>query len=412
MSPTSKKKNPSTRLGTPPARKITPRVLKSIEIKPSKPTALPNPSLRLYRSLAGGFIAVVALMLIVVVLLSTTKAIVRVTPKIRTVETSFLFDVVKEAAAEGQILGTVVEQTFEQAKTFPIISGEAKEILDKSGGTVVIFNKSSKTQPLVATTRLLSSGGVLFRLDKGVTVPAGGQVEALVHADQIGSTGDINPDKFTIPGLATSLQTQIYAESSVAMTGGKKMVSVVTQEELDADVEKLNQEMETFAQEQLRLAGQANWNSEAFVSEILTKTSDTQPGEEKDNVIISLKIKVAGVFFDTEALNGLISAKSYENLSEGFVFKDSDGGSLTLEVVSVDNKFGLAEMRAIVSSEAVVSNTHQLLQPEVLVGKTAAEAKSYLLSAGLADDVSVWVFPPWVRKIPAMVDHVTVQVLE
>lgn len=409
MTPVAKKKKITT-----VSKKLTPR-----EVKPSKPTSLPNPSLRLYRRIAGVFIVAVVALLAVVILLSTTKAVVLVTPKVNTVQSSFLFDVVKEAASEGQIIGVITDQVFEQTKIFPVVSGEQKEVLDKAGGLVTIKNDSSKNQPLVATTRLLSSGGVLFRLDKGVNVPAGGSLETQVYADQVGSIGDIGPDQFTIPGLATSLQSQIYAESAVAMTGGKRLVSVVTQEELDINASQLQEEMEVFAKDQLRTLSKADWSGEVFSVAVLSKVSDTEPGQEKDEVTISLKIKVAGVFFNADTLNGLASAKLYQELEDGFVFKDSDQnlyssdpgeGSLVLEVIDANSQYGIAQMRANLEKQAIVSNTHQLLQPELLVGKSAAEVKSFLVSAGLADDVSVWIFPPWIGKIPAMVDHVTVEV--
>lgn len=403
----SKKKKTTSSAG----RKIAPRVIRPIEVRPSKPSIPPNPSLRLYRRIAGGFIGVVVVLLLVVVVLSTTKAVIRVTPLPRETDVVFLVDVVKENAAAGAILGNVVEQTFEQTKAFPVLAGEKKEVLDKSGGEVIIVNNSSHTQPLVATTRLLSSGGVLFRLDKGVTVPAGGSVTAVIHADQTGPAGDIGPDKFIIPGLATSLQAEIYGESSVAMTGGKKMVSAVTQEELDADAVQLADEVLTAAKEQLQTVGKGNWTGEVFVSDIAEQTSDTKDGEEKDSVTLSVKMTVTGVFYDAVAYNKLASAKLYENLPDGFVFTnvahEMDYGLAVSDVGSASTT-----LRAELKEEAIVSNTNSFLQPEVLAGKTPEEVKSYLISAGLASDVSVWIFPPWNRKVPSMVDHVTVQVVE
>lgn len=406
MTPTPKKKR---------AVAAGPRVIKPIEVKPAKPAPPPNPSLALYRKIAGGFIAAAAVLLALMLLLSTTKAVIRIVPLPRTVESSFSLNVVQEGATNSQLSGKVVEQTFEQAKTFAVTGGEQKVVLGKSGGTVTIINNSSRNQPLVATTRLLSSGGVLFRLDEGVTVPANGRVEAAVHADQEGLTGDIAPDKFTIPGLATSLQPLIYAESSLAMTGGQKKVSVVTQEELDKDAALLEAEILAFAQEQLRAAGKGSWSGEVFASEVNQKTSDTKPGEEKDAVAILLKMTVSGVFFDANVFNNLASAKLYEQLPDGFVFVGEDGTILTegaLTIKSAGPSSGRAELSVELKKEAVVSNTNPFLQPEVFVGKTPEEVKNYLIAAGLASDVSVTIFPPWNTKVPALADKVIVEIVE
>lgn len=417
MTPTPKKKKA---VATAP-RKMAPRVIKPIEVKPEKPGIPPNPSLVLYRKIASGFIAAAAVLLVLILLLSTTKAVIKIVPMPRAIESSFLLSVVQEGAVNNQLSGEVVEQTFEQAKSFAITSGEQKTILSKSGGTVTIINNSSRNQPLVATTRLLSSGGVLFRLDEGATVPAGGRVEAVVHADQEGPTGDIAPDKFTIPGLATSLQTLIYAESSSVMSGGQKNVSVVTQEELDENAARLEAEILAFAKEQLRAAGKGGWTGEVFGSEVIQKTSDTKPGEEKDAVTVSIKMTVSGVFFDADVFNGLASVKLYEKLPDGFVFVGEDGaiyqtglelteGALTISSASPSS--GRAELSVELKKDAVVSNTNPFLQPEVFVGKTPEEVKNYLIAAGLASDVSVTIFPPWNGKVPVLADKIIIEVVE
>lgn len=414
MSPIKKKKISST-------KKITPRVIKPLEVRPAKLPSSLSPSLRLYRRIVGGFAAAIILVFGAIVILSTTKATIQVTPLVKTIEASFLVGIVKEGAAEDELSGTVIEQTFEQAKSFSVSGVEQKEVLDKAGGEVTIINDSSKNQPLVATTRLLSSGGVLFRLDESVMVPAGGQIIAMVHADQVGPTGDIGPDKFTIPGLATVLQKSIYAESSEAMTGGQRMVSLVTQEELDKDAGDLMVEMLAAAKEQLRLQGKGNWTGEVFSFETVSKKSDTEPGEEKDNVTISLKLKVAGVFFDVNTLNVLSETKLYENLEDGFVFKEAESvvfgaatesNQATVEIVQASATGNTAELRTVIKKDSIISNTSAFLQPEVLVGKSKDEVKDYLVSAGVASDVRVKIFPPWIMKVPKMLDHIIVKVIE
>lgn len=105
-----------------------------------------------------------------------------------------------------------------------------------ASGQVTLKNTSSTSQPLVATTRLLSAEGVLFRLKEGVIVPANGEIVADVYADQAGASGNIGPTTFTIPGLAASRQAEVYGESSAPMTGGVVRFGEVTLADLDAAV--------------------------------------------------------------------------------------------------------------------------------------------------------------------------------
>jgi hypothetical protein len=242
-------------------------------------------------------------------------------------------------------------------------------------------------------------------------VPAGGRATVIVHADQSGESGDIGPERFTIPGLATSLQRQIYAESSAAMSGGKKIVSVVTQEEIDANLVQFENEIFNMACEQLRATGKGNWTGEVFVAQPAERTVSVQAGQESDVIAITMKKRVAGVFYDAVAYNELASAKLYENLLDGFIFTDA-AHEMDYGLSISDVGTSRTTLRADLSEEAIVANTNPFLQPEVFVGKTPEEVKNYLLSAGLASDVSVWIFPPWPRKVPGMIDHIVVQVVD
>jgi hypothetical protein len=359
--------------------------------------------LKLYQQIVGAFIVLVVVVLGSVILASTTKATIHVTPVVKTTETSFLLNVAANGVGRDLISGEVVEKIFEQQQEFVVKSSEIREVLDKAGGEVIIYNKTSKDQPLVATTRLLSSGGILFRLDEGVTVPASGSVTAVVHADQIGPTGDIGPDKFTIPGLATSLQSVIYAESVAAMIGGRKNVATITQEEIDIDVQQLIETMTTAAKEQLRVETSGEWSGEAFSVIPVEEDCDTKAGDEKDKIIVSKKIKVIGVFFDQASLEEIATAQNYQQLESGFVFSSAQAAT-AVSVSQFDVENQTAELKIDVKRDSIVSNTNNFLQPPVLVGKTTLELKNYLVNTGLVSDVTTKIFPPWVKKIPSSIN--------
>jgi hypothetical protein len=391
-----------------PSKKRPPAASKRTAKREAAPesVAIPAPSLRLYRRIAGAFVVLVAAVLAIVLFVSTTKATIRIIPSARAVETSFLVDVVPTGAVDGKVSGSSVSRQYEQAKEYSVSGDDKKEVFGKSGGTVTIVNETSRAQPLVATTRLLSSAGVLFRLDEGVTVPANGSVQAVVHADQEGPTGDIGPDRFTIPGLSVSQQAVIYATSEEPMTGGVRHVSVVTQEELDQAATSLESELLERAKSELR-AEAPDGSGEAFTSKLVEKVSDTIPGTESDRFTISIKIEVTAVFYDSGVLAELTEAKLYEVLEKGFEFSEI-AAEPVVTVQSVNVSAGTAQLRATRSASAVVSATHPVLDKGSLVGLSKQEVKDRLISAGLADDVQVEIFPPWVGTIPSLKDHIEV----
>ncbi len=101
-----------------------------------------------------------------------------------------------------------------------------KTVNSSASGAITIYNTQSKAQKLITNTRFATTAGLIFRIHSAVTIPAGtqakpGSVVAKVFADQAGSTYNIDPTSFTVPGFAGTPQaSQVYARSSSAMTGG------------------------------------------------------------------------------------------------------------------------------------------------------------------------------------------------
>jgi len=100
------------------------------------------------------------------------------------------------------------------------VERQGQETPGYAKGAMEIVNESDKAQTLVATTRFLSEGGVLFRLDERVFVPAGGRVTGAITADQPGAQGDVPAGRFTIPGLSPASQRVIYGMTKAPMSGG------------------------------------------------------------------------------------------------------------------------------------------------------------------------------------------------
>lgn len=107
------------------------------------------------------------------------------------------------------------------------VAGSGTKIVNSSAsGTITIYNTQAKAQKLIANTRFATAAGLVFRIHSAVTVPSGtsakpGSVTAKVFADQVGSSYNVGPTSFTVPGFAGTPQaSQVYARSSTAMTGG------------------------------------------------------------------------------------------------------------------------------------------------------------------------------------------------
>ncbi len=152
----------------------------------------------------------------------------------------------------NQIPGQQFREQKKETGTFPV-TGQ-KDVVQKAGGTLTIFNKGATAQRLVATTRFKSPDGLIFRIPQTINVPAGvktgetitpGSVVAIVYADRPGAEYNIGPTQFTIPGFeGTPKFNDFSATSGKPMAGGiigpAKVVTekdfTVAQEELTAKV--------------------------------------------------------------------------------------------------------------------------------------------------------------------------------
>ncbi|MBU6490585.1 hypothetical protein KGQ25_00255 [Patescibacteria group bacterium] len=117
--------------------------------------------------------------------------------------------------------------TAQKIATQSVEGSGTKEMHSFASGTVTIYNTQKKAQRLITNTRFATTAGLIFRIHSSVVVPAAtdptkpGNITVSVYADQAGSSYNIGPSSFTIPGLAGTPQaTMVYARSSGSMTGG------------------------------------------------------------------------------------------------------------------------------------------------------------------------------------------------
>lgn len=370
-----------------------------------------NPSLRMYRRIALGFIVVTVLLLTVVIIMSTIRATIQITPLVNEVGTEFIADIVKETEMEGEIPGRVIALTLEESREFPVAEEGATEVSAQAKGMVTIYNISNRVQPLVATTRLLTPDGVLFRIDEGVTVPAGGTVEVMAHADEEGVAGEIGPASFTIPGLNSTRQKEVYAESTEPMTGGVEYIKMVTEDDLLAAETELAADLLKAAQFTLRDQVGDEFIGEVYLEEVLDSSRDTSAGTEADSFEVSLEMRVIGVFYDQAALLTIAEAKLYESLDRGWQIMLVNRDQMSVEVEKYDLEEELVNVRVILKGLRMVAPTNTLLSKETLIGMKPQEVSDYLIQAGIAVAADVEFFPFWIRKIPKLRDHIEIRML-
>ncbi len=215
------------------------------------------PSMGRHAGAIFAFLGVIALVSVVGagIYLFLPEAAVHVTPHRTAQSADTQFSAVADGGMSSEssdtVSGRIIEKDIEisrQAET----TGASGASSQKARGTVVIYNAYSKEdQPLVATTRLETSDGKVYRLTSGVVVPGmtdiggkstPGAIEAEVVADQSGEEYNISASEFTIPGFKGSPKyAKFSAKSSKSFIGGgsagdgMKIVSKADIDKAEAD---------------------------------------------------------------------------------------------------------------------------------------------------------------------------------
>lgn len=175
-------------------------------------------------------------------------------PKFRDITVQASFTAYQEPALDqlGYELLTL-EETGERTVT----ASGSEEVEERATGTITVYNRySTSPQRLIKNTRFESPDGLIFRIPDSVVVPgyttdsAGekvpGTLTTEVFADATGEAYNIEPARFTIPGLEGTEQFEtMYAESTESMRGGFIGTRLVVDEsQLDEAQRAIHAELE------------------------------------------------------------------------------------------------------------------------------------------------------------------------
>jgi hypothetical protein len=287
----------------------------------------------------------------------------------------------------------------------------------KAKGSVTIYNEfSSAPQSLVATTRILSSDGKLFRLSKGVTVPGTtevngsiqpGAIKAVVIADAPGEEYNIGPGSFTIPGFKGSAKYEkFYAKSTEAMLGGGSKgtggLANVSATDISSAKQKtesdLTAKMEENAKNQIK-KGEILLE-EAEEKNITESSSSVRTGEVSNSFKYTAKEKIKFMVFSEDDLK-LAIKKNFEAKNK---ISNIDQITMGLDYGESSPNFGVGTIAIKVSvkiSSKGEINREKLKQE--LLGKNAEQVGDLVKSYSQIKNIDVEFWPSFLpEKIPSI----------
>jgi hypothetical protein len=220
-------------------------------------------------------------------------------------------------------------------------SGEAHAEVAASGMITIYNTFSDMPQRLIKNTRFESPDGLIYRIRESIEVPgkrvvAGrtipGELTVEVFADEPGDTYNIDPARFTIPGLKGDTRFEaIYAESTNPITGGfvgmRKSVDPQAQKSAeDAIVQQLTDELTR----QARLEKPPGY---VFFDSAIQTSAIAPPQEtQEDGVLLTEEVTLKAAIFNVDRLSAFIARNTLADFDNNpIVVSNLDSLTFTLE---------------------------------------------------------------------------------
>ncbi len=363
---------------------------------------------RFYKFIALTFLFITLALVGTIIFMSSKRASITIITKSEPLEVT---DTVEIHSGDPSALvpGVVTTTVIEYEKIFSPEGSRTEDAI--AVGQVTLVNDTNAAQPLIATTRLLSKEGILFRLKDAVTVPAQGSIPAAVYADVAGASGNIATTTFTIPGLSEDKQKVIYAKSSQEMSGGVRTIGVVDADDVERAEKTALEEMKARATTALEgFAGEGMVGIFDIVQYTFDDIADI--GKEVDAFTVKGRATIAGIWYDEVAAKSFAEDMLTKRVVDNSEILSSVEPNPSISLEGYDLETG--EIQLTISHRGLVNidENSRELDKSSFFGKSEDEVKRYVMSLKHVEGVEMSFKPLWNRSVPHVANNVEIIVRE
>lgn len=311
---------------------------------------------------------------------------------------------------EGILPGYIISREQEETRTFSATGEKIEEKLAQ--GVIRVYNNINPPQGinLRATTRFLASSGEYFRAPDSIYLPpakiengrlTSSWVDVPVEAMDSGPNSNINPTKFSVPGLlGTDMYDKIYGESFEAMSGGEmSRLPEITQSDLREAEEDLKLALINGLIDEIKSENTDTIVlSDAVAVETIASESSYRVGDTNESFDYTLKTKGEALSFLNSDLEQFL-AKVVQNKFGENARIVPDSLYLDYRILSFNAENKLLHVNLKFSAEIY----EELFQNEwnnELSGLNRTQLKDRLLEDDRLAAFQYRITPFWLRKIP------------
>ncbi|MBI4021983.1 MAG: hypothetical protein HY372_01365 [Candidatus Andersenbacteria bacterium] len=303
----------------------------------------------------------------------------------------------------------VVQQTVED---YSRVERTGSRSDDLARGSIVLINERDEAQELLPKTHLRhEASGAYFLTDTPVTLPPQSRVAMTITAKEKGAAGNVAPGRFTIEKLPASLQTGVFGESTVPLTGGSRIDQPLPESELTLAREQLLASLrERLLGELTAEVGGAAIRPELLQLAVEEEASSAAVGSLASEYAVRLRVRgQAFVVDDTDLLSlTLLALRSSAGSDEEFVSYAPE--SFRVSAAKLDWQQGEARLQGTLHGTFARKIGPTALSAENIAGLNANEVRERFQQHPAVGTVDVSFFPFWVKTVPGRAGAVEIAI--
>ena len=302
-------------------------------------------------------------------------------------------------------------KTTLQDEYFVEMKDVASDIVE---GRIKIVNNSNERKVFVKTTRFISDvTGSLYRLKEDTVIPANGDIEVTVYADNKDINGENVGVRFTVPGLKTDeAKKLIYGESVESFFKGSTKKQIIDSGDISKANDILDVKLKQKAVEELRAKIEDSGDFEMITSSIefliYNKKNDGVIGKEVSTIRTSGAIDISAIFVNKNKILNLVKGDILSQNTNGYAI-NIDKDNMVLDVLRADSL--TRDLVLNIKTKAYSSyDVAKLLDKKEIAGMNVNSFYQYVSDRGFAQSVNVVNYPFWNQKITTVLDNIIIRV--
>lgn len=358
-------------------------------------------------------------------LTALSRATVNIKPKTVSIPVDMIFTAKKNPTASIEIPYEVIDITQSASTTVDGVEGDF--VQTKAKGVVTLYNNQTTPQTLSLNTRIDNTKGLVYRLSRGVTIPAKktvagkpvpGSVDVVVVADQPGDVYnskvmDLSGDFKVIGFKGTPKYSLVFARQKFDITGGYVGREwKISPEIASSTIETLKASVQSMLTTEYAKNVPVDYVAFSGNSAI---TFSTPEYTNKSNGKVNIKVQgnINGAIISKNSIAGLIMNKQQNKYPlDIFIPENVQDLAYTAITKNFSSKNSQNLIFKLTGNMVLRGNVITDDVRSKLLGKDISESKDIFASYPSIASADVIITPPWMSSLPSKAERLKINIVK